>query len=225
MLRSKCSFSVGLLTLASLLMCSATGYAQLRRSRCYRPCVKSRSHCRPVTTSYRVVSSGCPQTSSCNPCGAMQVQPQVTYAYRAPCGCASGGVRYVYPQGQNQNAYVVQPDGTVIRSPYSLSGYVLPPRSAGGANPQQAAVTCEDDFLECCRTGGSKCLENYVACSDFTGEPLQHVRCPPVVIDPPGGDGGGPGGGGPSPGGGGPSPGGGIDSEPEVKTAPADDSL
>lgn len=159
---------------ASCSTCSRTAQAQL-----VAPCSTCQTAAiqRTVCPTMAVVISPC--------------QPRVI-AMGAACPCQSqmlsgphGTLQHlpsnaVISGGSNPQVFLRQPDGSLVpASPYSLSGYAIPPASARSTPRMQVPNPCEEEFLRCCENGGPNCIENYMACTDLSGEPVLHSACPP----------------------------------------------
>jgi hypothetical protein len=145
------------------------------------PCVRSYRgvQCYPVVQSYSVVQSyplvQC-ITNSSNQIRSVVQQPTVTAApaiagqilqpnVQNNCNCSVGAVLpQSSPQASPQTASILEHQ----RNPFSLAGH---------ARPCEVQY-CLQEFLSCCESGGKDCMINYVNCTQITGEPLRHGRCP-----------------------------------------------
>lgn len=197
------------LAFAVVLTACAIGNAQRRRGfrllrKNCKPCF---TQCAPSLSRGCTLSQACPvlpQTGfdvaggdSVCPLQANVYQRQVIPSSICGCGSRIAGniIRPIGPPGTMipgsmlpKNGFIQEPSGRLIpSSPFSLSGYVIPPVGANSNPPGELSNLCEQAFLACCASGAPNCVGDYFACCALRGETVLHTRCP---VGGPGGGGG-----------------------------------
>lgn len=210
--------SVALATIVLLAVSAAAPAQRRRGGRLFRKkCTPCPAKC-VATTSVPAITNTCTQVSvgrncvphqavgsSCCGVGGLVYSRQLStssqsLAQSSGCGCSqriAGRIfRPVGPPGTvipgnmiPPNGFIQEPNGRLIPStPFSLSGYVIPPPGQSGGPPEELSNFCEQAFFACCASGAPNCVSAYHACCQARNETILHTRCP---IGGPGGGGGG----------------------------------
>ncbi len=135
-----------------------------------------------IVQSCPAVASNCPTPADSLVLGAAPTCRVATGAM--PGVWSRNGIQYAAPGVVVGPTNMVRlPDGRIVpSSPFSLSGYVIP-GSSPVTPPRPNSRPCEAAFLACCENGMSYCVDEYMSCTNHTGEPVMHISCPD---EPPG---------------------------------------